>query len=787
VIWSAARRALRAIWAPASVALIVGACTMSLVVHRHEQIRRQQLLDRADVVETAIRSIDLDAERAAASVAGTLSVTSDPAQIQAAIGALAEAPALVSTVAVVDDVGTIVAANRDSSLVARAVIEARFDDLPAKGAVLVLSDAQDERDRLLFAARSRSDAATVLVELTLDRSALQALPEGTAFAATVIDPRVGGTIARTDAPLGQRTVRRNVTIGGQPAILAVSGDDRHGNGGAWAAAALAALCAAVVTTTLRSALRWRSEHRTLDHDERLLDGVLSHQQQMEADLRISETQLRAVLESTPDAVALIEPAHARCRLLNRSEFLGHSAAQFERGGFVFAIAGDDAGELRRWWSSLSIARGDAGNHIEFWATSADGRQCRMQLRAAPFPPVGLSVQHRCLGVFTDITTEHQQREHEMVMLRELEQVRHLESLGRLAGGIAHDFRNVLAAVDMNAELLTARVQPEVRRYIEVIQGASGRAAEMVRQLLSFAKRDLGEPVAVDVSHAVLDMKSLLQSSVTSAVSIELDLDDVPCVTRAGPGHLDRVILNLVCNARDAMPLGGTIRIATARGPCAIPSSAPERDWVLLVVADNGPGIPEDIIGKVFDPFFTTKGPAGSGLGLASVHGIISALGGHVTVTSIPGSGTTVTIALPPVEVVSPPMIATKRDTTPTRTGRRVILVDDDDDVREATAQFIRERGFEVVEASTAYEGLAAMAQSPPDVLVTDIVMPGGMNGLDLADLTRQEFPGVAVVLMSAYADALIPDRSPMPHRLVCKPISTDDLLDALEHAGQEGT
>ena len=133
------------------------------------------------------------------------------------------------------------------------------------------------------------------------------------------------------------------------------------------------------------------------------------------------------------------------------------------------------------------------------------------------------------------------------------------------------------------------------------------------------------------------------------------------------------------------------------------------------------------------------------------------------------------------------MIATKRNTTATRTGRRVILVDDDDDVREATAQFIRERGFEVVEASTAYEGLAAMAQSPPDVLVTDIVMPGGMNGLDLADLTRQEFPGVAVVLMSAYADALIPDRSPMPHRLVCKPISTDDLLDALEHAGQEGT
>jgi PAS domain S-box-containing protein len=779
--WSAARRVSHATVVPATVALVVGACTLALIVQRHDDLGRRHLEQRADVVDAAIDSIERDADRAAASVAGALTGTSEPAQLRAILTALVDESALTSTLAIVDDAGTIVAANQDSSLVTRAVVEARLSGLSPTRAELILSDAHDDRDRLLFAASSPRETATVLVELSLERSTFQDLPFGTAFTVTVIDPRIGGVVAHTDAAVGQRALRRSVSLGGQPALLTVSGDGAASGRRAWAAALLAAMCAAVATTTLRSAIRWRAERQRSALHERVLDGVFAHQQRIEADLRTSETQLRAMLESNPDTVALLDPIERRCELLNRRELLGYSAANLDQCDFVFTITNEES-VLRDWWSSLSIARGDAGNWVEFWATSTDGDRRRMQLRAAPIGSGALGVRRRCLGVFTDITAQHQQREREMAMRDELERVRHLESLGRLAGGIAHDFRNVLAAVDLNTELLGARVPPDARCHLDIIQRASGRAAEMVHQLLSFAKRELGEPVAVDVSQAVLAIEPLLRSSVSSAISIDLQLDDEPCVTRAGPGHLDRVILNLVCNSRDAMPHGGMIRISTTRGPCAIPPGAPERDWVLLIVADNGTGIPGDVLEKVLDPFFTTKGPAGSGLGLASVHGLVTALGGHIAIASTPDHGTTVTIALPAEGALVPRAVSADTTTTRNRAIRRVVLVDDDDDVREPTARLLRERGLEVIEASNAYDGLAALAHDPPDVLLTDIVMPGGMNGLDLAELARREFPGVAVVVMSAHADSVIADRTPTPHRLLCKPISGPDLLDALEHA-----
>jgi CheY-like chemotaxis protein len=239
-----------------------------------------------------------------------------------------------------------------------------------------------------------------------------------------------------------------------------------------------------------------------------------------------------------------------------------------------------------------------------------------------------------------------------------------------------------------------------------------------------------------------------------------------------------------------MPLGGKIRIATLHASGALPPGAAERDWVLLAVTDDGVGIADDIIGKVFDPFFTTKGEAGSGLGLASVHGIVSALAGHVDITSSLGRGTTVTVAFPD-EGRLPSSEAQPHETADTIVDRCVILVDDDEDVRVATAGVLRDVGFDVVEASTAYEGLAALAQCPRAVLVTDIVMPGGMNGLDLAGVVRREFPAVEVVLISAYAGALIGDRTPLPHRMLVKPVSTDDLLEALGeprplHAARSG-
>jgi CheY-like chemotaxis protein len=241
-----------------------------------------------------------------------------------------------------------------------------------------------------------------------------------------------------------------------------------------------------------------------------------------------------------------------------------------------------------------------------------------------------------------------------------------------------------------------------------------------------------------------------------------------------------LILNLVCNARDALPWGGIIRLATVRGQGEIPPGSAPCEWVQLIVADNGVGIPDDIIAKVFDPFFTTKGDAGSGLGLASVHGIVSSLGGHVAIASTYGRGTTVTVALPPEDAAPPAVPSSDRAGTRPAGTRRVVLVDDDAEVREPMAWMLRDSGFEVIEAANAYDGLEAITQGPPDVLVTDIVMPGGMNGVDLAELAHRQFPSVAVVLVSGYAEAVIDDGTHLPHRLLRKPFSSEELLDAVD-------
>ena len=761
-------------------AVAAAGCTIAVVDQRHEQSADRRQAARTDVVAAAIASIDADAQRAAVALDSALAITADPPQLVAAIAAAIEPPTLVSTIAIVADTGTVVAANRDSTAIARSVTERSAAVAEAPAAALVSAGTEAGRDHLVFGSSARTGSWTIFIELTLDRSAFEALPAGTAFAVTPVDTQFGETIARTDAPVAASADRRLLALGGQAMTLSVSGEDDHADPDAWAAVTLAALCGAVVTMTLQSAYRWRSERRRLDRDEALLDGALAHQQRVEADLRASETQLRAVLASTPDAVALLDPVSRRVQLLNRDDLIGHAAKLFEEDGFVLTIAGDDDDQFRSWWGSLAMGPVDGNRSIEFWASSAEGQRRRLQLRVAPLRGAGLTLQHRCLGVITDVTEQHEQRDRESKMRDELEKVRHLESLGRLAGGVAHDFRNVLAAVDINAELLAARAQEGEQCYIDVIRRATRRASEMVQQLLSFAKRDFAEPVLVDLNQAVLGMESLLRSSVSAAVAIDLALEPTPCSTKAGPGQLDRLILNLVCNARDAMPAGGRIRITTSLERRAIPHGGPEREWATLAVEDNGIGIPNDVLDKVFEPFFTTKGGAGSGLGLASVHGIVTALGGHIAITSSVGVGTSVTIALPFERArwrVSPASVEGSH-----RGPHRVLLVDNDGDERAPTARLLRDRGFDVIEAATASDGLAAMAQCEPDVLVTDLVIPGTMNGLDLAARARHEFPHVAVLFVSGYTDAVIADGSPLPHRFVRKPVSADELLEAMQLA-----
>jgi signal transduction histidine kinase/CheY-like chemotaxis protein len=779
----ALRRIARVAWAPLVAACLAAACTLAVIDERRDTAADERLEDRADVVARALASIERDAERAATAIDTVEGMPGAETHLRDAIDRLVAQPSLVSAIAITDAAGTLRVANEESTAIERGIEVTRERSIPTvPGTQLVSVTRERGRDVLVFASVTTA-GARVVMELALDREALANLPDGTAFTlvAGASDAPVTGVIAQTDVPLSRARTNRALELGGQPMTLAVSGTESSSVDDAWAAVALAAICAAVVVMTLQSAWRWRAERRYLAHEEKLLDGALAHQQRVEADLRVSETQLRAVLASTPDTVAVLEPLSHHVQLLNRAELLGHDASLFEESGFLLSIVVDDS-ELRLWWAALALAPLDEHRHIEFWARAADDSRRRLRLRVAPLRGAGLSLQHRCLGVFTDVTEGHEQHERERAMREELERARHLESLGRLAGGIAHDFRNVLAAVDMNTDLLAARADRDAARHLDVIRRATARASDMVQQLLAFAKRDLADPVLVDLNDAVAGMEPVLRCSVYPEVTLDFALDPEPCPTHAGPGQLDRLILNLVCNARDALPDGGTVRIATRRERGAFEPDDDERDWVVLIVADDGVGIPDDIIDKVFEPFFSTKGGGGSGLGLASVHGIVTALGGHVAISSTVGRGTTVTLALPldaTTPAANPPA-----DRSPD--GRRVLLVDHDAEQRAPTAQLLRERGFDVVEAGSASDGLAAMAERTPDVLVTDLVIPGAMNGLDLAARARHEHPGVSVLVVSEYADAVIADGSPISHRLVRKPLSADELAEAVDllHSAQ---
>jgi signal transduction histidine kinase len=344
---------------------------------------------------------------------------------------------------------------------------------------------------------------------------------------------------------------------------------------------------------------------------------------------------------------------------------------------------------------------------------------------------------------------------QMAEQRRLEQqlvhAQKLEAVGRLAGGVAHDFNNLLTAIDGYSALAHQGLAPghPVRGDIEEVRRAAQRAAELTRQLLAFSRRQVLAPQVVDLNTVVADAERLLRSLTGESVALETVLAPRPALVRADPGQLEQVITNLVVNARDAMPDGGTVTIATsARGGC-----------VRLSVSDTGAGMSDAIRGRIFEPFFTTKEVGkGTGLGLAMVHGILAQSNGEIAVTSAPGQGTTFTIELPAADMpADQPAQAT--DAPPVSGSERVLLVEDEPAVRDLARRMLERAGYDVCSAASGEEALELLhCGRPVDVLVTDIVMPG-MSGHELAGKLRGSCPRLAVVLMSGYSqDAEALDR-----------------------------
>jgi PAS domain S-box-containing protein len=335
---------------------------------------------------------------------------------------------------------------------------------------------------------------------------------------------------------------------------------------------------------------------------------------------------------------------------------------------------------------------------------------------------------------------------------QLRESQKLEAVGRLAGGIAHDFNNLLTVIRGNAELVAMHPNdlpdPEL---IEDIRGAADRATGLVRQLLAFGRRQPARPVVLDLNEAVSDMAGILRRLLGERVAVTTILAPIPVRARIDRGQFEQVVMNLAVNAKDAMPRGGTLTISTA---AKTPDGGTTR-FARVAVTDTGVGIPDDVREKIFEPFFTTKSVGkGTGLGLATVYGIVQQAGGRVSLDSVVGAGTTFRVDLPWCDELAQPRSTTMTPQPAPRLaggrGRTVLLAEDEDAVRKLTRNALESAGYVVYEAANGEDALALLPDMPSvDLLVTDLTMPG-ISGRELARLVRAERPTAAVVFISGY-------------------------------------
>jgi len=478
----------------------------------------------------------------------------------------------------------------------------------------------------------------------------------------------------------------------------------------------------------------------------------------ESALRESEESYRLLVTGVHDyAIFMLDSeGHVRNWNAGAARIKGYRADEVVGRHFSMFYTPEDlaAGAPQR---GIEMAASDGKYEAQGWRVRKDGTRFFASvvigaLRNDDGGLVGFA------KITRDITAQHE-AEIALEQTREqLAQSQKMEALGQLTGGIAHDFNNLLMIVSGYAQLLQRRLQdPKDVRAVEAIHAATGRGEKLTRQLLTFSRRQQLMPVVIDLRQRIDAVRDMLAPSLRGDIAFSYDIEDEIWPVEVDSGELELALVNLAVNARDAMPDGGSITLQ-ARNVVLKPGSAAdplEGDFVAIAVIDNGTGMPPETIKRVFEPFFTTKPVGkGTGLGLSQVHGFAKQSGGAVTVTSTLGEGTAVSIYLPRSRAGVPEAAGERAAKEAKAVQGTVLVVEDSREVADVTSAMFEQLGYRVVRAENAAEALRHLEQGIGfDLVFSDIVMPGAINGLALAQICREQFPGIPILLTSGFNDA----------------------------------
>lgn len=499
---------------------------------------------------------------------------------------------------------------------------------------------------------------------------------------------------------------------------------------------------------------WRAQaalRRSEARFQRVVASNISELQQAERALRETSDLLQTLVTASPAPIVVVD-VEGRVRLWNPAAeaLFGWTAAEVQ-GRPVPCLPPDELPDLVE-----EVRRGIARRGREARRLRKDGTEVVVAVHAAPLRDAGGDIAG-AMAVLIDVTEQRRLEE-------ELRQTQKMDAIGRLAGGIAHDFNNVLQVIRGYVEELFHAIPPGtgVWEDLEQIARATERAGTLTRQLLAFSRKQVLQPRVLDPNALVENMNRMLRRLIGEDIELVTLVDPGVGRVKADAGQLEQVLLNLVVNARDAMPRGGTITIETSRLEIEDDRSRPHHEmqpgvYVVIAVSDTGQGMDRETQARIFEPFFTSKEQGrGTGLGLSTVYGIVKQSGGHVHVYSEPGHGTTFRVYLPGCDEGGEP--SRRRTDPPAQVSgaETILIVEDEDMVRRLASRVLRRQGYAVVEAPNGEEALrvAAAHEGPIDLLLTDVIMPR-MGGRELAERLLERHPGIAVVFMSGYTENAI--------------------------------